>query len=86
MDTLKKFFPYSFGASEVKDLVIKIIVYIVAAFIAGAVLAVAGAITGWIPVLGGLIGLVLSIVGGVVELYVLIGIVLLVLDYLKVLK
>lgn len=86
MDILKKVFPYSFGAAEVKDLVIKIIVYIVAAFLAGVVLALAGLITGWIPVLGAVIGLLLSIVGGAVELYVLIGIVLLVLDYLKVLK
>ncbi len=86
MDILKKIFPYSFGAAEVKDLVIKIIVYIVAAFLAGVVLAVAGLITGWIPVLGAIVGLLLSIVGGAVELYVLIGIILLVLDYLKVLK
>lgn len=86
MDILKKVFPYSFGAAEVKDLVVKIIVYIVAAFLAGVVLALAGLITGWIPVLGAVIGLLLSIVGGAVELYVLIGIVLLVLDYLKVLK
>lgn len=86
MDVLKKIFPYSFGAAEVKDLVIKIIVYIVAAFLAGVVLAIAGLITGWIPIVGAIIGVLLRIVGGAVELYVLIGIVLLVLDYLKVLK
>ena len=32
------------------------------------------------------IGLIIGLVGGLVDLYVLIGIVLLVLDYLKVLK
>ena len=37
---------------------------------------------GWIPVVGILVG----IVGGLIELYVTIGIVLSVLDYLKVLK
>lgn len=86
MDILKKVFPYSFGAAEVKDLVIKIIVYIVAAFLAGVVLSIAGLITGWIPIVGAIIGVLLSIIGGAVELYVLIGIVLLVLDYMKVLK
>lgn len=65
-------FPYSFGAAEVKDLVIKIIVYLVAG-------AVIGWVVGLIPLVGGLIG---SLVG----LYGTVGIVLVVLDYLKVLK
>ena len=72
MDMLKKFFPYSFGAAEVKDLVIKIIVYLVAG-------AVIGWVVGLIPLVGGLIG---SLVG----LYGTVGIVLVVLDYLKGLK
>lgn len=72
MDMLKTFFPYSFGAAEVKDLVIKIIVYLVAG-------AVIGWVVGLIPLVGGLIG---SLVG----LYGTVGIVLVVLDYLKVLK
>lgn len=72
MDMLKKFFPYSFGAAEVKDLVIKIIVYLVAG-------AVIGWVVGLIPLVGGLIS---SLVG----LYGTVGIVLVVLDYLKVLK
>ena len=72
MDMLKKFFPYSFGAAEVKDLVIKIIVYLVAG-------AVIGWVVGLIPLGGGQIS---SLVG----LYGTVGIVLVVLDYLKVLK
>ena len=72
MDMLKKFFPYSFGAAEVKDLVIKIIVYLVAG-------AVIGWVVGLIPLVGGLLS---SLVG----LYGTVGIVLVVLDYLKVLK
>ena len=67
MDTLKKIFPYSFGAE-------------------GIVLALAGLLTGWIPVLGAIIGALLSIVGWVVEVYVIVGIVLLCLDYFKVIK
>lgn len=86
MDTLKKFFPYSFGAKEVKDLVVKIIVYVLAAVVVGVVLGLVGLIAGLIPILGGIIGTLLSIVGWVVEAYVVVGIVLLILDYLKVLK
>ena len=67
MDALKKFFPYSFGAKDTNALVVKIVVYIVAAILAGVVLALAGLLTGWIPVLGAIIGTLLSIVGWIVE-------------------
>lgn len=86
MDMLKKFFPYSFGAKDTNSLVVKIVVYVVAAVLAGVVLWLAGALTGWIPVLGGIIGTLLGIVGWVIEVYVVIGIVLLLLDYFKVIK
>ena len=77
MDLLKKFFPLSFKCkNEVKDLVIGIIIYIIAGAIAGVVLALAGLITGWIPVLGAVIGILLGAIGGLAELYVLVGIVL----------
>jgi len=75
MDMLKKFFPYSFGAKDVTALVIKIIVYVVAIIIGSVLLGLVGLITGWIPVLG-----------TVILVYCVIGIVLLILDYLKVLK
>lgn len=72
MDMLKKFFPYSFGAKDVAGLIIKIVVYIVAS-------AVLGFVVGLIPLVGGLIG---SLIG----LYSTVGLVLAILDYLKVLK
>ncbi len=72
MDMLKKFFPYSFGAKDVTGLVIKILVYLVAG-------AVVGFVLGLIPLIGGLLG---SLVG----LYSTVGIVLVILDYLKVIK
>lgn len=72
MDMLKKFFPYSFGAKDVAGLVIKIIVYLVVSGILGFVI-------GLIPLVGGLIA---SLIG----LYSTVGIVLTVLDYLKILK
>ena len=86
MDALKKFFPLSFGAKEIKDLVIKIIIYIVAAAIGGAVIAIATAILAIIPLIGGLLAAVVGILGGLVGLYALLGIVILCLDYFKVLK
>lgn len=78
MDTLKKIFPYSFKAADLKSMIIKIIVYIVAGFVAGLVLGLLGAIP--------LLGIIFRIIGWVVDLYCLVGIVLVVLDYLKVLK
>ena len=72
MDMLKKLFPYSFGAAEVKDLVIKILVYVLGG-------AVVGFVLGLLPIVGG-------ILGWIVNLYTTVGWILTVLDYLKVLK
>ena len=72
MDMLKKFFPYSFGAADVKALVIKILVYVVAGYVLGFV--------------AGLLPLVGDIIGGVIGLYSTVGWILAILDYLKVLK
>ena len=72
MDFLKKFFPYSFGAADVKALVIKILVYVVVGYLAGFV-------AGLIPFVGGLLGTVIG-------LYTTAGWILAILDYLKVLK
>ena len=78
MDMIRKVFPYSLGAKEVKELVIKILVYLVAGIIIGALIGVLAKI----PVLG----LIFSLVGAIVDLYCFVGIILAVLDYMKVLK
>ncbi len=79
MEMLKKFFPYSFKEKkDVAALVINIIVYIVAGFVIG----VAAGLLGLIP----FIGVLVNIVAGAADLYILIGIVLSLLDYFKVLK
>ena len=82
MSTLKKFFPYSFGADSVAALVIKIIVYLCIPTILGIVTAIISIV----PIIGGIIAWVLGLVSGVIGLYTIAGIVILVLDYLKVLK
>jgi len=72
MELLKKYFPYSFGAQDLKGLIIKIVVLLV-------VNAVLGWVIGLIPFVGGILSWVVSV-------YCTIGWILAVLDYLKVLK
>ena len=88
MEILKKFWPYSFKVEKknVSSLVVNLIVWVVGAFIAGIILWLATALTGWIPVIGALIGIIVGIIGSVIELYSLIGIVLAILVFVDVLK
>lgn len=86
MNILKRIFPLSFGAAEVKELVFKIIIYALMALGAGLVLLLAGKVVGWIPVLGSMVGGALKLVGWSVEIYLHGGILLLILDYTKVLR
>ena len=87
MDTLKKLFPLSFKYTKsVADLVIGIIIYIVIGIIASALITVASLITGWLPLVGGIIAWALGVVGGLCGLYVLAGIVIQILVFCKVIK
>ena len=87
MDILKKVFPLSFKRTDsVANLVIGIIIYLLAGIVASAVIVLATMITGWVPVLGALIGWVLGVVGSLVGLSVLVGIVLQIRAFAKVLK
>ena len=52
----------------------------------GVVLSLVGGLLGGIPVLGALVNIVLKVLGSVIGIYGTIGIVLSILDYLKVLK
>ncbi|MGN0998960.1 MAG: hypothetical protein ACI4PO_05360 [Faecousia sp.] len=72
MDMLKKIFPYSFGAADVKALVIKVILYLVVSAVGGWILSL-------LPLIGGILAWVLG-------LYCTVGWILAILDYLKVLK
>lgn len=78
MDKLKQLFPISFRGSELKDMIISIVIYVVAAAIASILMGVLALI----PIVGILVG----IVGALVDIYVLVGIVLAVLNFLNVLK
>ena len=72
MDTLKKLFPLSFREKKgIGGLVVNILIHLLADFVAGIIIVI-------LPILG--------ILGGLIGLYFTVGIVLSVLDYLKVLK
>ncbi len=87
MDTLKRFFPYSFKKrNTVSDLVVGIIVYAVASIIAGAIVFIAAYLAAWIPVLGPILAWTIGFVGSVINLYCIGGIVLSILYYNNVLK
>ena len=88
MELLKKIWAHSFKVEKKKasSLVINLILWIVGAFVASIVLWLASFLTGWIPVIGLLVGLVVGVLGGAVELYCLIGVVLSILVFLDVLK
>ena len=79
MDFLKKVFPYSFQPmKKVSDLVINVLIQFLAAALAGILIGILAKIP--------LIGLVIAALGGIVDLYCVVGIVLSILNYAKVLK
>lgn len=76
MEAFVKFFPLSTQCTDFDTFVRNLVIYIVA----GIIIGLAGALLGWIPV----IGLILSIVFWAVDLYIVIGIVLAVLIYFNI--
>ncbi|MBO5754627.1 MAG: hypothetical protein J6R89_01070 [Clostridia bacterium] len=79
MELLKQIFPFSFGKkNDVVALVINILIYVLVDVVFGFVLNLVGKI----PV----IGLITGIVGWIGEIYLLVGIILSVLDYCKLIK
>lgn len=87
MDLLKKIFPLSWKfKADLTNFIIGIIIYIIAGAIAGLLIWVPTFIANLVPVVGGLLAAVIGAVGGLIELYVLIGIVLQILLFAKVIK
>jgi hypothetical protein len=78
MDTLKKFFPNAFKATELKAFIIALVIYALIDIICGFVIGILAKIP--------LVGILFSILGAVVGLYALIGIVLSILVFVKVIK
>lgn len=79
METLKKIFPYSFKAkNSVGALIVNILIQFIICAVAGVLIGICAKLP--------LIGWIIGIVGGLVDVYLVVGIVLSILDYLKVLK
>ena len=75
---MKKLFPLSFREPNTNNLVVTIIIYVVASAVVGLILGILDNIP--------LIGWIFSIISSLFGLYCLIGIVLVVLYFLKVIK
>ena len=86
MDMLKKFFPRAFKATDVKELVIAITIYLIIDIVCGAVIGLAAGLLAIIPIVGLILAWALGVVGSLVGLYALVGIVLSVLVFVKVIK
>lgn len=78
MDMLKKFFPHAFKATEVKAFIISLVIYCLIDIVCGFVIGLLAKI----PVLG----IIFSLIGSLVGLYALVGVVLSILVFVKVLK
>ena len=86
MDTLKKFFPRAFKATDVKELIIAIVIYAIIDIVCGAVIGLAAGVLALIPFIGLILAWALGVVGSLVGVYALVGIVLSILVFLKVIK
>ena len=78
LDILKKFFPSAFKALDVKPLIIALIVYVLIDIVCGFVIGLLAKIA--------IIGIIFSLLGSIIGLYALVGIVLSILVFLKVIK
>ena len=79
---LKSLFPISYKNS----LLVALVIYIAVAIVAGLIIFLTGTLTGWIPVVGRIIGWGLRIVSILVEAYVIVGIIVKILLALNVIK
>ena len=80
MDFIKKFWPFSFNTEDVKQLVIKAIIYVVIDIVLGTLIGLLARVD--IAILSA----IFTILGSLLALYVTAGLVFLFLSYFKVLK
>lgn len=78
MDMIKKVFPHAFKANELKSFIIVLVIYLLIDIVCGFVIGLLAKL----PILG----IIFSLLGSVVGLYALIGIILSVLVFVKVIK
>ncbi len=79
METLKKLFPLSFKyVKDIANLIVGILIYLVVGVLLGVVIGICSGL----PIIGWIIGLF----GGLIDLYCLVGIVIQILVFCKVIK
>ena len=78
MDLLKKLWPFSFETKSVSDLVLKAILYVILAALFSILMGVVNNVI--------VLNVIMIIVGTLADIYLLAGLILLFLNYFKVLK
>ena len=78
MDVLKKIFPHAFATNSLVSLIVRIIIYVVIGAIAGFLIGILAKFP--------IINIFTGVIGSIVELYVLGGVILSILVFLKIVK
>lgn len=78
MDLLKKIFPFSFKATELVAFIVSLVIYVIVDVLCGLVIGLLAKLP--------IIGFVFAALGSLVGLYALVGIVLSILVFVKVMK
>lgn len=78
MDFLRKLWPFSFETKSVSDLVLKAILYVILAALFSILMGVVNNVI--------VLNVIMIIVGTLADIYLLVGLILLFLNYFKVLK
>ncbi len=78
MDMLKKYFPQAFKANEMQSFIVSLIIYVLIDVVCGVVIGILVKIP--------IIGIIFSILGTLIGLYALVGIVLSILVFAKVIR
>lgn len=78
MDILQRFFPNAFKAADLGSFIVALIVYAIIGIVGGFVIGIVSIIP--------IIGLLGGLLGGLLELYTLVGVILSILVFLKVLR
>ncbi len=78
LNALKPYFPHAFKANSVKDLIINLLIYAVIFAVANIVFGLLDNI--WI------IGFIFSVIGWLVSIYCVVGVILAILVFLKVVQ
>ena len=78
MNLLRKLWPFSFETKSVSDLVLKAILYVILAALFSILMGVVNNVI--------VLNVIMIIVGTLADIYLLVGLILLFLNYFKVLK